>query len=349
MLSDLFPELNIEFSADEGSFASLNYPMLYPNNLTCHWTIRTPDHRAIIQLNFTDFHVEPNKKCLYDYVMLGDGIGGWSVKFCGDKSEFTFLSRRNLLIVAFLSDTTHAYRGFRAVWRAVRLKNEDKITTITSLIQPSPTLAKCPASSTITTTYCPTTSQQPLAISRPCSCTKSVPIASRSEHKQSPNASKSESGRDVSFAAARQTSVASVASERDNVFTLVKGLERGSEQHSISSVEISNCVSDIPSHARGVPPKRGENAVVILGILIAVFAILNITLLMLWLHCRRRPAKNASQQKTELFDRITFLPNVNGNKRDGFALQDRKLAMLMESYLDDEQRLEIDSSEDEKL
>ncbi len=119
-----FAEANIEFSSEYGSFATPNYPDSYPTNLTYRWTINAPDGTSI-QLNFTDFYVEPNKKCLYDYVIINDSAGNrTSNRICGGTVPSSFLSKRNRLKIVFVSDPTHSFRGFQAVWRSITVNKK---------------------------------------------------------------------------------------------------------------------------------------------------------------------------------------------------------------------------------
>ncbi len=107
-------------SGENGKFSSPNYPKNYPINMTCRWTIKTvPNSRILI--NFTDFKVEKNKKCLYDYLLIRDSRNGWGVissKYCGHGSITTYLSQENNVELRFVSDKLgNVDKGFIANWQ----------------------------------------------------------------------------------------------------------------------------------------------------------------------------------------------------------------------------------------
>ena len=87
--------------------------------MTCRWTIGTAPGTRIL-LNFTDFKVEKNKKCLYDYLVIKESRNGWgaiSSKYCGHGSLGTYLSQENHLQIYFVSDKLgNVDKGFVAKW-----------------------------------------------------------------------------------------------------------------------------------------------------------------------------------------------------------------------------------------
>lgn len=107
-------------SGEFGRFSSPNYPHKYPVNMTCRWTIGTVPGTRIL-LNFTDFKVEKNKKCLYDYLVIKESRNGWgtiSSKYCGHGSLKTYLSQENHLQIFFVSDKLgNVDKGFVANWK----------------------------------------------------------------------------------------------------------------------------------------------------------------------------------------------------------------------------------------
>ncbi|VDL66472.1 unnamed protein product [Nippostrongylus brasiliensis] len=69
--------------ASHGSFASPNFPQLYPPSKNCVWEIEA-DSGYQIFLNFTSFNIEGMKtECAYDYVKIGE-----SEKLCGEYGKF---------------------------------------------------------------------------------------------------------------------------------------------------------------------------------------------------------------------------------------------------------------------
>lgn len=52
-----------------GAFSSPNYPLPYHPNAECYWNIRTNQGNKLL-LSFSDFHLESNANCYYDYVAV---------------------------------------------------------------------------------------------------------------------------------------------------------------------------------------------------------------------------------------------------------------------------------------
>ena len=113
--------IRFEIHGSQGHLQTPNYPSSYPLNFTNIWTIRGPKGSRL-QLNFTDFDVEANKKCLYDYVLVGNAIGQTALKFCGKTIPPGFISRDSNAFIKFASDLTTTKRGFKAKWKAVWAK-----------------------------------------------------------------------------------------------------------------------------------------------------------------------------------------------------------------------------------
>ncbi|PAV89968.1 hypothetical protein WR25_10546 [Diploscapter pachys] len=91
-----------------GSFASPNYPNLYPPSKNCIWQIEAEPGFQIF-LNFTKFHIEGMKaECAYDYVRIDD-----HEKLCGEFNEnLLFTSQTNKVRVEFASDASIEKAGF---------------------------------------------------------------------------------------------------------------------------------------------------------------------------------------------------------------------------------------------
>ncbi|WKY03605.1 hypothetical protein Q1695_004951 [Nippostrongylus brasiliensis] len=96
--------------ASHGSFASPNFPQLYPPSKNCVWEIEA-DSGYQIFLNFTSFNIEGMKtECAYDYVKIGE-----SEKLCGEYVEpLLFTSASNRVRVEFVSDSSVERTGFSA-------------------------------------------------------------------------------------------------------------------------------------------------------------------------------------------------------------------------------------------
>ncbi|XP_065062473.1 procollagen C-endopeptidase enhancer 2-like [Rhopilema esculentum] len=136
--------INFELQGEQGSFTSPNYPSTYPVNVTVLWVISAPQG-TVIKLNFTEFKIETNKKCLYDYVFIANADGDRTKRYCGERLPPGYTSDNNKVLVTFVSDKTTANKGFRARWKAYPLKGG---RTTPSFATPPP--AKCYTQVTIT-------------------------------------------------------------------------------------------------------------------------------------------------------------------------------------------------------
>ncbi|CAM4474958.1 unnamed protein product [Leuciscus chuanchicus] len=112
------------FSQEEtGIIKSQNWPMNYPANSMCLWTIRHPKGNTI-KLTFTDFDVE-EAGILFgqcnDNVVVYDGTRPGAKKygpFCGSKTPAVIESTTNELVIRFHADMFIEGKGFRAHWTA---------------------------------------------------------------------------------------------------------------------------------------------------------------------------------------------------------------------------------------
>ncbi len=60
-----------DLTDDSGAFNFPEYPLQNTDNANCKWSI-TVTSGLVIQLNFTDFHVEPSSDCRRDSVQVFD-------------------------------------------------------------------------------------------------------------------------------------------------------------------------------------------------------------------------------------------------------------------------------------
>ena len=100
---------------------SPNYPNTnYPDSQDKDYPIRVAEGK-IIEILFTDFELEPEANCRYDWVMVVDGDGTELLpKTCGtNKPAAPILSKTNQATVKFHSDTSENKKGFRAEWKEV--------------------------------------------------------------------------------------------------------------------------------------------------------------------------------------------------------------------------------------
>uniref|UniRef100_A0A8C3F7U3 CUB domain containing protein 2 n=1 Tax=Chrysemys picta bellii TaxID=8478 RepID=A0A8C3F7U3_CHRPI len=99
-----------------GMITSPDYPENYPNNAECRWIIRAVPN-SIIKLVFTDFQMENNEGCNFDYVAVYDGptMGDMHLShYCGNMKPPDIVSSTHELLVVFKSDFNIGGRGFKA-------------------------------------------------------------------------------------------------------------------------------------------------------------------------------------------------------------------------------------------
>eukprot|EP00794_Sanderia_malayensis_P004760 gene4760-5385_t len=105
-----------------GVISSPNFPRHYPLNTTVVWLISVRPTNTI-QVNFTNFNLEKNKKCIYDYVFIEEKLmegGAITRKYCGHRLPPNFTSVSNKIRVVFMSDSlSNVELGFRANWKEV--------------------------------------------------------------------------------------------------------------------------------------------------------------------------------------------------------------------------------------
>uniref|UniRef100_W5KDN7 Zgc:154142 n=1 Tax=Astyanax mexicanus TaxID=7994 RepID=W5KDN7_ASTMX len=114
-----------QLSGDSGEFSSRNYPNHYKDDMSCRWNI-TVERRKVIHLWFEDFSLEYSTSCSADALTLRDNVGLIGT-YCGQSVPKPIVSLGNSLVVHFDTNHIHAYRGFRAMYRAV---NPESVTEI---------------------------------------------------------------------------------------------------------------------------------------------------------------------------------------------------------------------------
>ncbi|XP_030043370.1 deleted in malignant brain tumors 1 protein [Microcaecilia unicolor] len=101
----------------KGSFATPNYPGLYPNNARCIWEIQVASG-SVVNLTFPHIDLEYHTSCAFDLVEVYDGapfISPLIGKFCTFTSR-PFISSSNRLTVLFSSDGSVQRTGFHAIY-----------------------------------------------------------------------------------------------------------------------------------------------------------------------------------------------------------------------------------------
>ncbi|XP_048369020.1 membrane frizzled-related protein isoform X2 [Sphaerodactylus townsendi] len=104
----------------EGVLFSPNHPQQYPNLQLCHWHISVPVGH-VIDLQFHNFSLEPQKDCIFDFVEVFDsaGMGRGSVmgRFCGSEIPPVLTSSQHVMTVLFVADEGMVDDGFFATYR----------------------------------------------------------------------------------------------------------------------------------------------------------------------------------------------------------------------------------------
>ena len=119
------------FNDDNNTIWSPNYPHEYPNHANCFWFITGPPGSQI-KLNFTDFHLESQERCLYDSLTIFNGsnedifeavgsnwniLGGLEIdqKLCGNIIPDQIVSSGNVSLLQFTSDRSDTRKGFKII------------------------------------------------------------------------------------------------------------------------------------------------------------------------------------------------------------------------------------------
>ncbi|XP_033096152.1 mannan-binding lectin serine protease 1-like [Anneissia japonica] len=102
--------------AREGVISSPDYPLQYPRQLQCDWTISV-EAGYVINLNFTDFDVEehPDVICPYDYLKI-ESDGNIDGPLCGTEKPRDITTRGHVAKISFHSDGLRGGRGFEVVY-----------------------------------------------------------------------------------------------------------------------------------------------------------------------------------------------------------------------------------------
>ncbi|XP_042234787.1 cubilin-like [Homarus americanus] len=106
------------FTTPSGTIHSPNYPQHYDVHSDCVWTIRV-NRLHVVELNFTNFDVEPSTNCTYDYVSVWDGENEdfpLLLQHCGASLPVPSLVRAsgNVMTVRLKADGSLSAKGFTA-------------------------------------------------------------------------------------------------------------------------------------------------------------------------------------------------------------------------------------------
>lgn len=101
-----------------GVIESLNYPMAYPHNSLCSWTIHTTMGNTI-NYTFMAFDLESTSTCYYDYIKLYNGPNTDSPligTYCGSLPPLASTTSGSSLHMVFRSDSSVSRSGFQMNW-----------------------------------------------------------------------------------------------------------------------------------------------------------------------------------------------------------------------------------------
>ncbi|XP_046366009.2 cubilin-like [Haliotis rufescens] len=99
---------------DFGQIESPNYPLNYPRNVDCTWTVSTDNKGYVIRSSVVSFNTEEDPSCIYDYVQIYDGPDSTAVslgRWCGLKGP-AIKSSGAMVCVVFRSDHSGSRSGF---------------------------------------------------------------------------------------------------------------------------------------------------------------------------------------------------------------------------------------------
>ena len=104
-----------------GMFTSQSYPNNYDNNLRCEWLIMS-EPSTKIQMRFTDFDLERDDDCNYDFLEIYDGKSRYGTllgRYCSNEIPDLIESSSNRMFLYFQTDVSDTRRGFETTWIAL--------------------------------------------------------------------------------------------------------------------------------------------------------------------------------------------------------------------------------------
>ncbi|KAF5295928.1 hypothetical protein FQR65_LT10359 [Abscondita terminalis] len=109
-----------------------NYPKGYPKGTQCEWLIQV-DYGHSIEITFHDVDFELESICMYDYILVTNGIDDTYpvlTKTCSKAVKpVTVTSTGNFMFVKFSSDFSYTGKGFWANYTSVETKCGGKLST----------------------------------------------------------------------------------------------------------------------------------------------------------------------------------------------------------------------------
>ncbi|KAF4532444.1 hypothetical protein B566_EDAN014449, partial [Ephemera danica] len=119
-----------------GVLRSPLYPSHYPHNLHCVWVIEVPVVQKIL-LNITDFELEADNNCQFDFLEIRNGGSALSPligQFCGNSIPRTITSFSQSLYLLFHTDSSVNRKGFSINWDGAATGCGGRITSPTGTI-----------------------------------------------------------------------------------------------------------------------------------------------------------------------------------------------------------------------
>ncbi|XP_049517566.1 uncharacterized protein LOC119442353 [Dermacentor silvarum] len=127
-----------------GTITSPSFPNWYPPSMNCIWEIVKPSIQYPTTLKFTEFSLERNKDCDYDYVeilsVMDNGTSWNHGRFCDDSLPPIIISKGNTLRIEFKSDASVQHSGFVADFSTAASFRYVEAPQLTSLTHPNGSL-----------------------------------------------------------------------------------------------------------------------------------------------------------------------------------------------------------------
>ncbi|CAH3165296.1 unnamed protein product [Porites lobata] len=98
----------------KGKLMSPGYPVGYPSNTTCRWTIALPNNYHVIRFTIHRVYLEEDRNCVYDYIAVYDLLDNQvGQRYCGSIMSPVYKEvKGNVAVVVFHSDSTNSKKGF---------------------------------------------------------------------------------------------------------------------------------------------------------------------------------------------------------------------------------------------
>ena len=109
--------------AMKGTFATPNYPSMYPMNSNCLWVVKVPFTRGI-KLEYDDFALEESSDCAADRMITKAPRPFQSTRECGFNAKDKILTG-NVAMIEFVSNGLLEKRGFKARYDSLFMSEDN--------------------------------------------------------------------------------------------------------------------------------------------------------------------------------------------------------------------------------